>query len=116
MSVVDTSAALPSDLHLLAEDTVRPRAQWEAHKNAIFDLAWAKACPSARDHRTTGSQVLTDTLTCLMPFTREQAQVYYCCGANQPSATDIVLPKKYHERYRQLRRIMAASDVPLLAA
>lgn len=43
VSVVDTSAALPSDLHLLAEDTVRPRAQWEAHKNAIFDLAWAKA-------------------------------------------------------------------------
>ncbi|KAK9846359.1 hypothetical protein WJX81_002384 [Elliptochloris bilobata] len=42
VSVVDTSAPLPSDLHLVADDSVRPRAQWEAHKNAIFDLAWAK--------------------------------------------------------------------------
>ena len=43
ISVVDTTAPLPEDLHLVEEGCVRPRAQWEAHKNAIFDFAWAKA-------------------------------------------------------------------------
>ena len=45
ISVVDTTAPLPEDIHLVEEGCVRPRAQWEAHKNAIFDFAWAKARP-----------------------------------------------------------------------
>jgi hypothetical protein len=52
VTVVDAGAPLPSDLHLgypawdmAGEPLPRPRAQWEAHKNAVFDLAWAKARP-----------------------------------------------------------------------
>jgi len=50
VTVVDAGAPLPRDLHLnfpawdtAGEPLPRPRAQWEAHKNAVFDLAWAKA-------------------------------------------------------------------------
>jgi hypothetical protein len=54
VTVVDAGAPLPSDLHLgyppawnmAGEPLPRPRAQWEAHKNAVFDLAWAKARPA----------------------------------------------------------------------
>ena len=49
ISVLDTTAPLPEDIHLVEEGCVRPRAQWEAHKNAIFDFAWAKARPPSTE-------------------------------------------------------------------
>lgn len=42
VSVLDTSAPLPRGLH----DEGSTPAQWLAHHNAIFDLAWCKVCPS----------------------------------------------------------------------
>lgn len=38
VSILDTSAALPRGLH----DEKGTPAQWLAHHNAIFDLAWCK--------------------------------------------------------------------------
>lgn len=39
VSVVDTSCQLPTEM---ADDwgPSKPRAQWAAHRNAVFDLAW----------------------------------------------------------------------------
>lgn len=45
VSVVDTSCALPTDM---ADDwgPNKPRAQWLAHRNAVFDLCWCNVrCP-----------------------------------------------------------------------
>ena len=41
LSCVDTSSALPSRLDDSRTDA-RPRCQWYAHHNAIFDIAWCK--------------------------------------------------------------------------
>ncbi len=40
ISIMDTFAALPAAL--FSESERRPRGQWLAHKNAVFDLAWSK--------------------------------------------------------------------------
>ncbi len=39
MSIVDTSCELPTEM---ADDwgPNKPRAQWMAHRNAVFDLSW----------------------------------------------------------------------------
>lgn len=41
VSIVDTSAnELPPSTH--GDPDHRPRAQWLAHRNTVFDLAWAR--------------------------------------------------------------------------
>ena len=41
MHIIDgAAAALPSEVHPAEADAPRPTAQWLAHHNAIFDLAW----------------------------------------------------------------------------
>lgn len=41
ISVIDTHAErLPTSLH--GDSEVRPKAQWLAHHNTVFDIAWAK--------------------------------------------------------------------------
>lgn len=40
VSVLDTAAPLPRGLH----DEGSTPAQWLAHHNAIFDVAWCKVC------------------------------------------------------------------------
>ena len=41
VTVVNSSNPLPECFHL-AFATNRPRGQWAAHHNAIFDIAWCK--------------------------------------------------------------------------
>ena len=41
LSFVDTSSQLPTCLDDSRTDT-RPKGQWYAHNNAIFDIAWCK--------------------------------------------------------------------------
>lgn len=40
VSIVDTAAPLPRST--ADDDEPKPRAQWLAHHNAVFDIAWAK--------------------------------------------------------------------------
>jgi hypothetical protein len=40
ISILDTVAPLPRST--ADDDEPKPRAQWLAHKNAVFDIAWAK--------------------------------------------------------------------------
>ena len=44
VSIVDTSCPLPSEM---ADDwgPNKPRAQWLAHKNAVFDISWCNVSP-----------------------------------------------------------------------
>ena len=42
ISIVDTAAPLPRTT--ADDEDPKPRAQWLAHKNAVFDIAWAKVC------------------------------------------------------------------------
>ena len=44
MHIMDgTASALPTEVHPAEADAPRPTAQWLAHHNAIFDLAWFQA-------------------------------------------------------------------------
>jgi len=47
LSCVDTSSQLPTCLDDSRTDA-RPRCQWYAHHNAIFDIAWCKVCQALR--------------------------------------------------------------------
>ena len=42
MSILDGTSPLPSELCPAEPDAPRPTAQWLAHHNAIFDLAWCQ--------------------------------------------------------------------------
>jgi hypothetical protein len=42
VSILDGTSPLPSELCPAEPDAPRPTAQWLAHHNAIFDLAWCQ--------------------------------------------------------------------------
>ena len=51
VSILDGTSPLPAELCPAEPDAPRPTAQWLAHHNAIFDLAWCQArAPSRPRH------------------------------------------------------------------
>ncbi len=50
--IMDGAApALPAELCPLEPDALKPTAQWLAHHNAIFDLAWFQVGPAQTLHQ-----------------------------------------------------------------
>ena len=54
VSIVDTSCPLPTEM---ADDwgPNKPRAQWLAHKNAVFDISWCNVSPGRGPNQHTDS-------------------------------------------------------------
>lgn len=53
VSIVDTAAGLPSEM---SDDwgPNKPRAQWLAHRNAVFDISWCNVRGWERDREAGG--------------------------------------------------------------
>ena len=47
ISIINTATQLPTYTNDEGASAVKPAAQWEAHKNAIFDVAWARVRASS---------------------------------------------------------------------
>ncbi|KAL0019055.1 hypothetical protein WJX79_000368 [Trebouxia sp. C0005] len=85
VSILDTSAALPRGLH----DENGTPAQWLAHHNAIFDLAWCK--DDTRILTASGDQTLamwdTGRAGCLGVFKGHHGSVK--CVCTKPACPDV---------------------------
>lgn len=92
MSIVDTACQLPTEM---ADDwgPHKPRAQWAAHRNAVFDLAWCNvsaahrhlmlwlgACRHVAGHKAAGCRGAP-----AVAFCDQQLGTATCCRAGMTS-------------------------------
>lgn len=46
VSIVDTHDGLPTRLQVSEGEDSKVKAQWLAHRNSIYQIAWTKVCPA----------------------------------------------------------------------